>query len=457
VIEANLEQSGTYLMSRATLDLPIINSSLSLSPYQQEALDLAVSNSPIALISGEPGSGKTRVGYLALSMAIQHQKSVLLVANNSNILEAYNNLKIRPLRLDKSNNYLESVTIWLRDQFAEPKLNFLSPYLLADSLLETLQNLPNSVRFLNLNLDNLEQKLRLKEELESIFPQTSEARLDLLIYRLQKSSPLLKNREHLRQNYRNLSDQAISQLAESIIETAKIPILGTLNNILETEIKLRQFDLIMIEDSHLLSCKELTIIASMINKLILLGEIINTSSYFTNLFNCLSPAYRVNLPENFRLNNNLARIIFPYFYYSNPYSPPQTFIFFANRLLWFDIRNQEKIYPRLFNFLETLDSTLEIGILTLSNNIKEILQNKFLEHQQNNVFIDILENWIGKECDVLLIICDGIRPTTDQLRLALTRARELIACFGDIEQYEISVFTSLLKSKNFHIEREVTL
>jgi superfamily II DNA or RNA helicase len=140
VIEANLEQSGTYLMSRATLDLPIINSSLSLSPYQQEALDLAVSNSPIALISGEPGSGKTRVGYLALSMAIQHQKSVLLVANHSNTLEAYNNLKIRPLRLDKSNNYLESVTIWLRDQFAEPKLNFSSPYLLADPLLETLQN-----------------------------------------------------------------------------------------------------------------------------------------------------------------------------------------------------------------------------------------------------------------------------------------------------------------------------
>ena len=102
---------------------------------QQEALDLAVSNSPIALISGEPGSGKTRVGYLALNMAVQHQKSVLLVANHSNTLEAYNNLKIRPLRLDKSNNYLESVTIWLRDQFAEPKLNFSSPYLLADPLL----------------------------------------------------------------------------------------------------------------------------------------------------------------------------------------------------------------------------------------------------------------------------------------------------------------------------------
>ena len=58
LIKRTVEQSSSYLTTRAALNFPRSQSNLALSLLQQEALDLAISDSPIAMISGNPGSGK---------------------------------------------------------------------------------------------------------------------------------------------------------------------------------------------------------------------------------------------------------------------------------------------------------------------------------------------------------------------------------------------------------------
>lgn len=50
-----------YVKERSPLNLPAITPNISLSQKQRLALELSLSNSPITLITGSPGSGKTRV------------------------------------------------------------------------------------------------------------------------------------------------------------------------------------------------------------------------------------------------------------------------------------------------------------------------------------------------------------------------------------------------------------
>lgn len=453
LIQKTTEQSSSYLVNRAGLNLPSYQSNIPLSSLQQEALDLVISDSPIAMISGNPGSGKTRVGYLAFSMAVHYQKSVLLVAHHVNTLASYQKLPLQPLILDQNMNYGKAASLWLRYQMSEPKIDFLPPYLLADSLIKKLQNQPNFGHLLTLAVSD--EKMQLKKELEVIFPETSKHRLELLIFYLEEYFTLIKQRLLLLNQYKTLSDQAIAQLIKITIETTSIPILSTINNVLKTELELKKFDLIMVEDCHLLSESSLMVLASMTNKLALIGELTNNHSYFSNLSKSLSPAYQVNLSENFRLNPSLAYLIFPFYYHNYPYSLLGQYKSFINRLCWFDIRSGSILITQLFSYIDRLDSGLSLGIIVFSDSTKQVLQLQCPKQWKNNIIIDSVDNWIGRECDVILIVCDGSQPSYGQLCCALTRAKEMIACFGDKNQYEQSEFSPLFKADNFYVEREV--
>ena len=112
------------------------------------------------------------------------------------------------------------------------------------------------------------------------------------------------------------------------------------------------------------------------------------------------------------------------------------------------------------DFIENSDIdifSIKVGILTFSITAKEMIQSQCPEQSLNQIYVDSCENWYGKECNVLLIVCDGTKPTPDQLRLALTRASDAIVCFGDINQYEMSSFRTLIRDKTLTIEREVSL
>ena len=386
-------------------------------------------------------------------MAVQHQKSVLLVAYHVNTLASYQKLPLQPLILDQNVSYNQAIYLWLRQQMGKPRINFLPPYLLADPLLEKLQNQSNFGYLLT--LVSSKEKVNLKRELESIFPEISKYRLELLIFYLEEYFILLEQRLLLLSQYKTLSDQAVTQLAKVTNETTKVPILGTVNNVLKTELELKKFDLIIVEDSHLLTESSLMILASMTNKLVLIGELTNNHSYFSSLSKCLSLAYQVNLSENFRLNSSLAYLIFPYYYSDYPYSPLGQYKSFLNRLCWFDIRSDSTLITQVFSYLDKFDPELNLGIIAFSDSVNKNLQFQCPERWRNNIIIDSVDNWIGRECDVLLIVCDGLQPSYSQLCLALTRAKEMIACFGNKNQYEQSEFAPLFKAENFYVEREI--
>jgi len=460
LIESSCNQSSTYFISRANLNFPCADHTLPLSHAQKEAFDLAISNSPISLISGNPASGKTRVGCFVLEMSVQFEKSILVIASHANTLEAYKNLNVNSLCLGISSNYLDGIATWLRHNLAQPKINFIPPHLLPDPLLETLQESTYLTQWVDLAEEG--NKKNLQEEMRKIFPQVSESRLNLLVEKLCKLYPLLKQHQKLKEHYLNLSEEGILQLVELMLETTKIPILATFQSVLNSDVKFKQFDIVLVEDSHLLSNDDLLLTASMTDKLILLGENIRSDTFFTCLSECLSPAYRTHLSENFRLHPMLSRPIFSTFYHSQPYSPLQNYSYrtFQDRLRWIDVHEDELIAPQLFDFIENSDIDLfsiKVGILTFSITSKEVVQNQCPEQWLNQIFIDSWENWYGKECNVLLIVCDGTKPTPDQLRLALTRANDAIVCFGDISRYEISSFRTLIRDKALTIEREVSL
>lgn len=460
LIESSFNQSSTYFIARANLNFPCANHALPLSHAQKEALDLAISNSPISLISGNPASGKTRVGCFVLEMSVRFQKSILVIASNGNTLEAYKNLNVNALCLGTSNNYLDSISTWLRYNLAQSKINFMPPHLFPDPLLETLQESTYLTQWVDLAEKG--DKKNLQEEMSKIFPQVSESRLNLLVEKLCKLHSLLKQHQKLKEHYLNLSEEGISQLVELMTETTKLPILATLQNILNSDVKFKQFDIVLVEDSHLFFDHDLLLIASMTDKLILLGENIRSDSFFTCLSECLSPAYRTNLSENFRLHPMLSRPIFSTFYHSEPYSSLQNYSYrtFQNRLRWIDVREDELIFSQLLDFIENSDidiHSIKVGILTFSITAKQFVQNQCPEQWLNHIFVDSWENWYGRECNVLLIICDGTKATPDQLRLALTRASDAVICFGDISRYEMSSFRTLIRDKALTIEREVSL
>ena len=460
LIESSCNQSSTYFISRANLNFPCANYTLPLSSAQKEAFDLAISNSPISLISGNPASGKTHVGCFVLEMSVRFQKSILVVARHANTLEAYKNLNVNSLFLEIFNNYSDSIFAWLRHNLAQPKINFMPLHLFPDPLLEILQE----SKHLNQWIDLAEKgdKKNLQEEMMRVFPQVSKSRLDLLVEKLYKLYPLLKQHQKLKEHYLNLSEEGILQLTELMSETTKIPILATFQNVLNSDVKFKQFEIVLVEDSHLFSDHDLLLMASMTDKLILLGENIKSDTFFTRLSECLSPAYRANLSENFRLRPLLSRPIFSTFYYSQPYSSLQNYSYrtFQNRLRWIDIHEDKLITPQLLDFIENSDIdifSIKVGILTFSITAKEMIQSQCPEQSLNQIYVDSCENWYGKECNVLLIVCDGTKPTPDQLRLALTRASDAIVCFGDINQYEMSSFRTLIRDKTLTIEREVSL
>lgn len=112
-----------------------------------------------------------------------------------------------------------------------------------------------------------------------VFPQVSKSRLDLLVEKLYKLYPLLKQHQKLKEHYLNLSEEGILQLTELMSETTKIPILATFQSVLNSDVKFKQFEIVLVEDSHLFSDHDLLLMASMTNKLILLGENIKSDTF----------------------------------------------------------------------------------------------------------------------------------------------------------------------------------
>ena len=274
---------------------------------------------------------------------------------------------------------------------------------------------------------------------------------------MSRSETLLEQRERLHQSYTKLSDYAIEQILDAALPDIKAPILCLSDRL--AMLGERIFDLVIVEDSHYLNGSTLQAIATCAKKIVLLGELTEPNNLFSKLFQNLSPAYRLQLAQNHRLHPDLSRKVFSALYplQPKPYTPssykhkplPQG----QYRLNWLNIKTVEQI-------LEVLQQSLESSpdqqscILTFSSELCDHLQQ--ILHLSNSN-ISTVKDWNGRECQKIWIICDkseSRQPNSKDIRLALTRASNMVTVIGDWEYYQKS-FNSL--SSDFHFVRDIVI
>ncbi len=455
-IRTALSEPSKFIWGRSELNLPESVSSFPFRQKQKEAVDLSLSNAPLVAITGTPASGKTEIALASLETAIAHQRSTLVVAPFASTFNRYENLPLSPLQITSDSGYRQNVKTWLTQQVAKPKLNFLPPHWLEDSLFEELQIKRNRQFWLKLvcEEESLQKTEKLTQAIAEIFPTIHPKRQELLAYRLSKSETLLEQRERLHQDYTTLSDHALEQILDAALPHVKAPILCLSDQL--AILGERTFDLVIVEDSHHLDAFTLQEIAIRAKKIVLLGELTEPNNLFSKLFQNLSPAYRLQLAENHRLHPDLSRKIFAALYplHPTPYTPsshkhtplPQG----RYHLNWFNIKTVEQIPEVLQQLLENFPDK-QSCILTFSSELCDRLQ------QIPNLNIGTVADWNGRECQKLWIVCDkseSRQPNSTDIRLALTRSSDMVTVIGDWEYYKKS-FDSL--GVDFHFVRDIVI
>lgn len=455
-IAQQLEQDIGTVLPRTDLNLPSYKAHFPFRKQQNQGLELALSNSPIAAIAGIPGSGKTEIALATIATAITHQHSVLIVAPSHGRLQRYAdaNLPLPPLFLDDEQSPEEGVKCWLNQHFIQPNLDFLPIHQLRDRLLEDERI--QSQRSFWLSLIQSGNQEELLTAVQQTFPEQHPPRQTLLVQKLKTSQRLLQQRDQLHQAYLTLSDHGLMQLAQTTLHSAKIPWLCLSKQM--SRVARRQFDIVIVADSHELEMKPLQTVATSAKKLLLLGELADPKSAFVKLFEGLFPAYRLELSENHRLHPDLAERIFPVAYHRHPYTPPiYTYGARSERLIWYHTVNDNQLLEKVERQLDGLEPTEDKpGLLTFSTPWRDRLRERFSSHKLD---IHTYNDWRGQTCKQLWIIYedDESLPGEQALRSSLTRARDAVIVFGDPSTLKNSLLVSLWRRQAFHEIRELKL
>lgn len=462
-IKSLLSQSSKFIRQRSELNLPTSISSFPFRKKQREAVELILSNAPVVAIAGTPASGKTEIALAAIATAIAHQRSTLVISPFASTFTGYANLPLPAIEIANNQDYRQNIKAWVTQQIRKPKLDFLPPHWLEDSLFEELQTKQNRQFWINLLREEDPIKLteKLTKAVAEIFPAVHLKRQELLVHRLRQSQTLLEQRERLHQDYTTLSDHAIDQIVDASLPHIKAPILCLSDRL--AVLGDRLFDLVIVEDSHYLNSSLLQAIALRANKIVLMGELGGTKNLFNQLFQNLLSAYRLQLTENHRLHPELASVIFSAIYPSQPtpYTPtPQKHLPLPQgsyRLNWYDIKNTVQVEQTL---RESLKDSLgqqvgKICIFVFSSNLGDLLQKQLPELSSS--IISNINDLRGQEYDSLWLIFDKshrqpLKPS--DLQIALTRAKNTLTIIGDWEYYQNS-FESLLTS--FHFIRDIII
>lgn len=458
-------EGSVFLETPSPGQLKTIIPSLPLSHYQETALKLCL-HSPLMVIEGVPGSGKTRLGKVLCEGLRQQHKKVLLLSHHEATLSAY---KIRSRGVPESS------------PFPRIDMDFLPPHLLPDYLLRALRKGGKLEKWVAILRDGSQE---IDSLLASEFPDIPKARLNLLKLRLQNSLPLLEKQLALQQQSARLSDEALASL---LSECGALPISTTVAQFFQPANKEAQkatFDCIIVEESEYLEWPELASLATMTDKLILLGDLNIERVYrqrkdfsefapFEWLSQYLCPAYRYRLPQQFRLHFSIARPIIGSLYRNTVIETayrhdslhlPVLF----HRWGWQEVRSlpADDINTiegrRLLQYLTRLDGIPSdaIGVLTFTTRQKQWLREN-LPAGWEGVFIGNIEDWAGKEIPILLISCVGYpeKLKRQDLKIALTRCRDYLILFGNGKQWLkfVSPLQSLLTAEEIQREREVLI
>lgn len=507
---------GYYSQERASLNFPSIKYKTFLSASQQIALEMALSNSPITLISGTAATGKTTIAKNLVQAAIECSHKILILAHNLAALNPYYNLVTYPFLLSQQENYSQRMVNQLRDHIqhslARTRMDYLPLYLLPDgelaklrtpAILETL--LPKIPGKTN------EQIMELLRSEFTEFAHLAESRLQLLAHRLQQLLPFLQEQLRLMQIYNNLSEFEIQELANQLVENPQVTIVGTVSEFMQLENKPlwdSDFDLIIVEEANLLNWRELIFLSGLCQKLVLFGEDIprryfscyshmqqhqenhnsRRNSFFRHFFNCfqwlqenLSPAYVYKLQEQFRLHPKIAETVYPvicdHWVYTHYPNIDSNLSQIAKGVTWKNMSERltvsqsvgEKIYELVKNLTQTLSSEIisEIGIITFSetqrDNLKEVLT---ANHPQfRPIFIGTAKEWSGAERRIIIVNCMTAcsggpnNIALEDMNIALTRAKDQLFLVGDhvLWRESRSPIRSLLYQSSLSIETQVVI
>lgn len=480
IIERTIDREPIHPIAESDFHAAKIGSNVCLSASQQIALELCLANSPLMVIQGISGSGKTRIGKVLAQGLIEQQKRILVLTHHPQALSAYETLPGIPFHLHQSQDY----SIWLEEQLQQQYLgklsmDFLPIHLLPDPLLAKLRSPRKLEKWLSI-LQTSPSTNEIQSLLRTEFPESSSDRLNLLAYRLQTLYPLLQQQLWLHQQSEQLSQAAVTSLATEIEQASVIPILGTVSDFLQSQhqhVWEINFDCIIIEEAEYLSWGELILLAGMTKKLILLGNLSSNLAEFSRqplfmLGEFLLPAYRYQLDEQFRLHSSIARPIFESIHnkwiQTQPRSDVLTLPQLTARLQWQDIRSTAKQQEnpwegnRVLKFLSNLGCNYakQVGILAFTQAQRDWL-SVHCPPEFREVFIGSFADWVGKEKKILLISCVG-NPERLELRdleIALTRASDYLILFGNYQLWstELSPMQSLLEHRELQREREVSL
>jgi len=468
---------AVYLTQKAHLNFPAIRPNIGLSGNQQLALEMALSNSPIALISGSGATGKTRIVNSLANEAIEHFQRVLILTHHSASLTKYGNLTTYPILLSKQQDYSQ----WVIDQLAQPQMDYLPLHLLPDIELAKLR----SPVKLEIWLPIIQNKsyLELTELLKPEFPHLQQPRIQLLAYHLKKLEPLLKQQLNLSRAYNNLSEQAVREIANQIRENRQVPVMGTVAEFMQSENQFlweTNFDFIIVEESHYLTWIELMLLSGLCKKLVLFGEVIRNYSlqdsqetlFFNRFPKCfkwlkyhLLPTYVYPLTEQFRVHSEIANLVYPCICddwvhtqsLNINYQLPQT----IQRLIWQDVPH-DQVGRRMIEFIQTLDIQLisQIGIITFSIEQRDYIKD-ILPQDYDKIFVDTVAQWAGNEREIIMINC-AANPQDipiEEMNITLTRGKDYLFLFGDYNLWKKlnSPIQELLNQSKLYKERLIVL
>lgn len=480
---------SVYQSERTTLNFLAVTPDYTLSANQHLALEMALSNSVIASIAGVPATGKTRIATTLAHTAIKHQKHVLILSHYNAALTAYRNLPGYPFLLSQQQDYQAWLINQLRSQhLSQPQMDFLPLHLLPDTELAKLRTPAKLETWLPIIQTASQQQLT--ELLHQAFPNLSTVRVQLFASRLKQLEPLLQQQLHLSQLYGNLSDQAITELVERLIENSQVPILGTVAEFMQPQYQSlwqTTFDLVIVEEAQYLTWIELILLSGLGKKLVLLGDVSNCSlnkqshlsrtnqfkerqTFFTRFPSCfnwlsqhLLPAYRCYLPAQFRLHSEIAtpvyREICDHWIHNQQLRVYSHLPQLTRRLVWQDVPSKtagEQIIKFLQSFEWQLSS--QIGIITFCTQERDWLQ-VHCPQEFTDILIGTVAEWAGIERAITLVCCVG-QPETialEDISIALTRGQDYLVLFGELDLWRKrnSPLQDLLDRPELHKERTV--
>lgn len=486
LIEKTVNEGAVYLRAESGFYSSKIYPNISLSANQQIALELCLANTPLMVIQGVYGSGKTRLAQVLAKGLIEQEKRIVILAHHSETLSAYQALPRITFPLSLSQDY----HFWLKEQLQQQYLgklsmDFLPNHLLSDPLLAKLRSPRKLEKYLSV-LQDSDRVKEIKSLLKTEFPESSSSRLDLLCDRLKQLHPFLKQQLWLHQRSTRLDEEALDTLAIQIEKEANVSILGTVSEFIQPKHQHfweQSFDCMIVEESEYLSWEELIFLAGITQKLILLGNLPLNSVFVSRtdfaqhiplfwLGEFLLPTYKYQLCEQYRLHFAIAQPIFEVLYdrwiRTQPQSNLLTLPQLTARLQWQDVRaqptQQENALEgkRIFKFISGLDykQLEQLGILTFTKAQRDWLL-KHCPPEFKEVSIAPLSDWIAKESKILLVSCVGETETLtkEDLAIALTRGSDYLILFGNYQVWRdrSSPLQPLLQRRELQTEREVSL